>query len=137
MVNRRFLVVGLVLFLIGLLWLMYRVNYIKNETVTRAVVGKILQETDSEGSQVYVPVFTYRNTQNKLMVYQGGATQDPARWYVGDTVKIVYNKSTPVTVKLITFYEVFFVPITLMALGTASIIVGVAAYFANRFLNTL
>ena len=128
---------GLILFAMGLYLLTDRIALIKNGTITRAVVSKVLEEKGNDGGVSYRAVFSFTTKQHDTINYKDNYSSDNKNWREGNAVNIVYKNDAPYDVAVLTFNNAFALSTCLLATGAGLLVFGGGSYRAQKFFKKL
>jgi hypothetical protein len=113
------LAAGLVFFIIGVAFLLDRINFIKKGNRTIATVIKLEEHLDSDNDKFYTPYFKFTTYNNKQITYIHSSTQSKSKWVLGENVKVAYKEGYLYDhdVLLLTFDNAFGLATLLLTMG--------------------
>lgn len=114
---------GLIILLISFLCLGNSVGFLNKGIKTTAKVVEILVNEDSDGD-TYRPVFEFTDIRQQVIRYQYYVSSSPAAWDLGDEVNLIYNPNNPEEVKICTYYGLYGIAVTLMAIAMPFLVIG-------------
>lgn len=112
---------GLALFIMGIVFLWNRINFIKKGNRTIATVVKLEECIDDEsGRKSYIPYFQFTTYNNRGVTYEHDSTLWEFGWKLGEKANVVYKEENLYEheVLLFTFNNVFGLPTLLLTVGS-------------------
>jgi len=125
--NTITLLTGLGLLAIGLFLGYDRVSLIKKSIVTVGTVVRFEEVHNSDGDVEYEPVFRFTNYKNENMIFRSDLSGNKNDWYIGEKVKIAYQKDRYHKIVILSYFRTFF--------GTLLFITGGLACLLNAGFN--
>ncbi len=135
--NTITLLTGLALLAIGLLLGYDRVSLIKKSIVTTGTVVRFKEVPDNDGGVAYEPVFRFTNYKNESMLFRSDLSGDKETWYIGEKVKIAYQKDRYHKIVILTFFRTFAGTLLFITGGLVCLFVAGGYYWAQYFFRTV
>jgi len=114
---------GLVILFIAFLCLGNSTRFLNNGIRTTGKVVEIFVNEDSDGD-TYSPVFEFTDLQQQVIRYKYYVSSSPASWDVGDEANLIYNPNNPEEVKICTYYGLYGIAVTLIAIAMPFLVIG-------------
>jgi hypothetical protein len=96
---------------------------------TTATLVEIKKTTDSNGMDMFQPVFEFKDSANQTIQYAYDQMSSPPKWAVGHQMGLVYNPKNKAEVKLDKGWDLVGMPTILFLLG-----LGLALFALRQFL---
>ncbi len=123
MIYLSFLILGILLFIISIIWLRRILRFVKN---AERAIGKVieLKEKPDDGGYLYSPVFKFSTARQEVYVYHYPVASAPSDWSLGDELIFIYHPDAPAESKPFTYTLIFRWPILLLAIGITLMVIG-------------
>ena len=135
--NTITLVTGLGLLLIGLVLGYDRVSLIKKSIVTVGTVVRFEEIPDNDGGVAYEPVFRFTNYKNQSMLFRSHLSGNKDDWYIGEKVKIAYQKDRYHKIVILTYFRTFIGTLFFLTGALVCLFIAGGYYWAQYFFNSL
>lgn len=134
MIYLSFLILGIILTLISLIWLRRILKFVKNAEYT---IGKVieLEEKPDDGGFIYHPVFKFSTAQQETYIYRYPVGSSPSDWSVGDELTFIYSPENPTEAKPYTYTRIFRWTILLLAAGVTLTVIGAGYCLLQGYLH--
>lgn len=131
-------IMGLVLLIMGIKLLKDRIEHIKNGNRAIARVIEIKEYLDDDKAKMYKPVFKFLTNNNEEIIFEHrvGSSSD-SRWPINKEVKVLYKMEDPNKVTLLTLFNSFGIPLTLLILASLLLFISGGYYWSQYFFNSL
>ncbi|HEX6431578.1 MAG TPA: DUF3592 domain-containing protein [Niastella sp.] len=130
-------IIGLVLLIVGLLFLKDRISYIKKGNKAIASVIETKEYLDSDNDKMYKPVFKFITHNNEEIIFECSGSSSRSMWPIGEEVKIVYNGENPNKMLLLTLFNAFGIPLILLTLALILLFIAGGYWWSQHFFNSL
>lgn len=129
---------GLVLFIMGIAFLVTRILYIKKGDIALATLFKREEKLDNDDNIYYVPYFKFTTRSNKEIIYKHRSTDWKYRWTIGEKVKVIYREglSDDHEILMLSFYDAFGLSASLLTAGSFLLLIAGGIYW-NASIKTL
>jgi len=135
--NTITLLTGLGLLAIGLLLGYDRVSLIKNRIITVGTVVRLEEAPDNDGGVTYEPVFRFTNYKNESMLFRSDLSGSKDDWYIGEKVKIAYQKDRYNKIVILTFFRTFGGTLLFITGGLVCLLYASFNYWAQYFIRNV
>lgn len=102
-----------------------------------AMVKELKEVTDSDNSTSYKPIFTFTTHNNEKRIYEHDVSSKPSSWYVGETIKVIYEKDNPAKVVVLTYFGAFGLIVILLSFALILVCFSAGYYWSQHFFNKL
>ena len=114
---------GIIMLSISVLFLSKSVRFVKSGIQTKGTVVEMIVHEDSDGD-TYSPVFEFTDIHNNMIRYSYNGSSAPPAWKLGDEATLVYNPDNTSEVKIFTYYGLYGIAVTLMAIAMPLLTIG-------------
>ncbi len=128
------LVVGIILIVFAIILLNRSLSFLRNSERTIATVIELERNNAFDGD-TYNPIFKFKTSLGKEVIYKHFVSSSPATWYIGETATVVYDPGDPSDAKLLTYFGAFSWTIVLMAIAMPLIVIGGGYFLSQSFLK--
>jgi hypothetical protein len=130
-------IIGLALLTLGLFLLKTRIAFIKKGNRAIATVIEIKEYLDSEKDKKYSQVFKFTTYNNEEIIFETPDSTSKKIRATGDEVKVVYDGVNPHKKILLTHFNVFAIPLLLVALALLLLFISGAYFWSQFYFNSL
>lgn len=116
-------IAGLIILFFSVLCLGNSARFLKSGIRTTGTVVEVIVNEDSDGD-TYCPVFEFTDEQQQVVRYKYYISSSPPDWDIGDEATLVYNPNNTNEVKVYTYYGLYGISVTLMAIAMPFLVIG-------------
>lgn len=109
-------------------------KFLENSVVAKGVVVDVVSRSSSSSSgHTHVPVVRFKTDKGETITAHGSLGSDPPSYKKGEEVRVRYDPKDPHDFSIDTFFELWFLPIILLGMGSVFGMVGVPMLLASVF----
>lgn len=120
------LIGGVALILAGAWFVIINANFIRHAERAPGTVIDVVSERGARGAKLYHPIVRYRPRQqgNSVTFKANPGLLWSSPFDIGDRVTVAYNEDDPEDAKIVSFWMLWLLPITLIVFGAGCLLGG-------------
>jgi len=100
-------------------------KFLENSVVATGIVVDLVPSSSSSGpNRTYAPVVQFKTHRGKTIMARGSIGSYPPSYKKGDEVRVRYDPKDPLDISIDTFFELWFLPMILLGMGSVFGMVG-------------
>jgi hypothetical protein len=93
-------------------------------TAAKGTVTDLFQGSDSDGGTVYYPRVRFATRSGDTIEFTGSNGASPPAFEVGETVSVLYDRTSPGNARIDSFFQLWLLPMILGGMGSVFAAVG-------------
>lgn len=115
------LIAGPIFLLVSAGSAIHRIEFLRHSVRTTGTVVQLLRQTDGHGSNMYTPVFEFRDRRGNTYDTTASISSNPPMYLVGQTIPVLYEPGQPQTAMPDSFWILWFFSVLFFTFGIALI----------------
>lgn len=127
-ISPALILLGIAQIALGAWLLNLNINFKKNAVLTTGTVSGMKSKSTKNNDIIYAPVVTFNDENNNTHTFTARHYNKPAKYPIGASVPVVYDKNNPDKAGIDDFQSKFFTPLFFIILGLFFLIMSIYLY---------